>query len=137
LIAKFTLIFFVCGGGALYYTEKSSVLILIFDKNRLGRFWVIFVKNSSGYQGDQIGRIFADWAIVCFEQFIGNYIIIPTFVGSSCLHLRSIISFGKTFWVIFSLTHLGYDHNFLRFLPIFGEKIGVCLKNQRYDQMFA
>jgi hypothetical protein len=23
-----------------------------------------------------------------------------------------------------------YDHNFLRFLPIFGEKIGVFLKNQ-------
>jgi hypothetical protein len=26
-----------------------------------------------------------------------------------------------------------YDHNFLRFLPIFGEKIGVFLKNQCYD----
>jgi hypothetical protein len=30
-----------------------------------------------------------------------------------------------------------YDHNFLRFLPIFGEKIGVFLKNQCYDQNFA
>jgi hypothetical protein len=27
--------------------------------------------------------------------------------------------------------------NFLRFLPIFGEKIGVFLKNQRYDLNFA
>jgi hypothetical protein len=30
-----------------------------------------------------------------------------------------------------------YDHNFLRFLPIFVEKIGVFLKKQCYDQMFA
>jgi hypothetical protein len=29
------------------------------------------------------------------------------------------------------------DHLFLRFLPIFGEKIGVFLKNQCYDQNFA
>jgi hypothetical protein len=30
-----------------------------------------------------------------------------------------------------------YDHNFLRFLPIFGEKISAFLKNQFYDQIFA
>jgi hypothetical protein len=30
-----------------------------------------------------------------------------------------------------------YDHNFLRFLTIFAEKIGVFLKNQCYDQNFA
>jgi hypothetical protein len=30
-----------------------------------------------------------------------------------------------------------YDHNFLRFSPIFGEKIGVFLKKQCYDQIFA
>jgi hypothetical protein len=30
-----------------------------------------------------------------------------------------------------------YDHNFLRFLPIFGENIGVFLKNQCYDQLFS
>jgi hypothetical protein len=30
-----------------------------------------------------------------------------------------------------------YDHNFLQFFPIFGEKIGVFLKNQCYDQNFA
>jgi hypothetical protein len=30
-----------------------------------------------------------------------------------------------------------YDHNFMRFLTIFGEKIGVFLKNQCYDQNFA
>jgi hypothetical protein len=29
-----------------------------------------------------------------------------------------------------------YDHNFLRFFPIFGEKIGVLLENQCYDQFF-
>jgi hypothetical protein len=30
-----------------------------------------------------------------------------------------------------------YDHNFLRFSPIFGEKIGVFLKNQCYDRNLA
>jgi hypothetical protein len=30
-----------------------------------------------------------------------------------------------------------YDHNFLRFLPFFGENIGVFLKNQCYDQFFS
>jgi hypothetical protein len=30
-----------------------------------------------------------------------------------------------------------YDHNFLQFLPIFGEKIVVFLKNQCYDQSLA
>jgi hypothetical protein len=30
-----------------------------------------------------------------------------------------------------------YDHNILRFLTIFGEKIGVFLKNQCYDQNFC
>jgi hypothetical protein len=30
-----------------------------------------------------------------------------------------------------------YDHSFLRFSTIFGEKIGVFLKNQCYDQNFA
>jgi hypothetical protein len=29
-----------------------------------------------------------------------------------------------------------YDHNFLRFSPIFGEKIGAFLKNHCYDQVF-
>jgi hypothetical protein len=33
--------------------------------------------------------------------------------------------------------HNCYDHNFLQFLTIFGEKIGVFLKNQCYDQIFA
>jgi hypothetical protein len=30
-----------------------------------------------------------------------------------------------------------YDHNFLRFLPIFSEKIGVFLKNHCYDHIFC
>jgi hypothetical protein len=30
-----------------------------------------------------------------------------------------------------------YDHNLLRFFPIFGEKIGVFLKYQCYDQIFS
>jgi hypothetical protein len=30
-----------------------------------------------------------------------------------------------------------YDHNFLRFSTIFGEKIALFLKNQCYDENFA
>jgi hypothetical protein len=30
-----------------------------------------------------------------------------------------------------------YDHNFLRFLPIFGETIGIFLNNQCCDHIFA
>jgi hypothetical protein len=30
-----------------------------------------------------------------------------------------------------------YDQNFLRFLTIFGENIGVFVKNHCYDQNFA
>jgi hypothetical protein len=30
-----------------------------------------------------------------------------------------------------------YDHNFLQFFPIFGEKIGGFLKYQCYDQLFS
>jgi hypothetical protein len=29
------------------------------------------------------------------------------------------------------------DHNFLRYVPIFGEKIGDFLKNQCYDEIYA
>jgi hypothetical protein len=41
-------------------------------------------------------------------------------------------------WPTFSQTHLGsmLYHNFLRFLTIFSEKIGVFLKNQCYDHNF-
>jgi hypothetical protein len=47
-------------------------------------------------------------------------------------------SFGKYFHNgKISLNGRCYDHNFLRFLTIFGEKIGVFLINQSYDQFFA
>jgi hypothetical protein len=58
-------------------------------------------------------------------------------------HLRwacssDCVTNGAIFKIIF--TKLGgrcYDHNFLRFLPIFGEKISDFLKSQCYDQNFA
>jgi hypothetical protein len=40
--------------------------------------------------------------------------------------LLAVVSWGRC-----------YDHNFLRFLPIFGEKIGFFLKIQCYDKKFA
>jgi hypothetical protein len=45
----------------------------------------------------------------------------------------------RIFFAFFVRSHIWgrcYDHNFLRFLPIFCEKIGVYLKNQCYDQIF-
>jgi hypothetical protein len=33
-------------------------------------------------QGDQIGRIFAQWAIVYFGQFLSNFRYSPIFMGS-------------------------------------------------------
>jgi hypothetical protein len=46
----------------------------------------------------------------------------------------SLIEFSYFFVQAWGLC---YDHNFLRFLTIFGENIGVFLKNQCYDQIFA
>jgi hypothetical protein len=36
-----------------------------------------------------------------------------------------------------SIRDLCYDQKFMRFLPIFSEKIGVFLKNQYYDEFFS
>jgi hypothetical protein len=46
--------------------------------------------------------------------------------GDKLMLLKTCVSRGRC-----------YDHNFLRFSPIFGEKIGVFLKNQCYDQFFS
>jgi hypothetical protein len=43
------------------------------------------------------------------------------------------MQFSSTDWI----EDRCYDHNFLRFLPIFGKKIGVFLRNQCYDQKLA
>jgi hypothetical protein len=50
----------------------------------------------------------------------------PGLVMAIFLQLQIALTWGRC-----------YDHNFLRFLPIFGEKIGVFLKNQCYDQNFG
>jgi hypothetical protein len=39
-------------------------------------------------------------------------------------------------WLIERTWNRCYDHNFLRFSTIFGEKIGVFPKNQCYDHNF-
>jgi hypothetical protein len=40
-------------------------------------------------------------------------------------------------WLVTMTRDRCYDHNFLRFSTIFGEKICLFLKNQCYDQNFA
>jgi hypothetical protein len=51
-------------------------------------------------QGDQIGQIFAYWAIVYFGQFFENDIISPNFWAT--------LFNGKSYVVIFTKNSLGY-----------------------------
>jgi hypothetical protein len=57
---------------------------------------------------------------VCFNKFEENMF------GSTSLTER-----GNETW------ERCYDHNFMRFLPIFSDKIGVFLKNQCHDNFFS
>jgi hypothetical protein len=63
-------------------------------------------------QGGQIGRIFAQWAIVYFGLFFENYIEQPTFLGyffqklNLCMHYYWQKMGWATFCAMFSLTHL-------------------------------
>jgi hypothetical protein len=50
---------------------------------------------------------------------------------------RSLKNNNMHIWMIRPIWDRCYDHNFLRFSTIFGEKIGVFRKNQCYDQNFA
>jgi hypothetical protein len=61
-------------------------------------------------QGDQIGRIFAHWALVVFGQLFENYRSSPYF-WAIFPRKKLCIDFNKkwvwaTFWAIFSQTHL-------------------------------
>jgi hypothetical protein len=60
-------------------------------------------------EGDQIGRIFAHWAIVFFGQFFEHYRSSPNF-PATFIHKKVAYKFWQkqldTFWAIFSQTHL-------------------------------
>jgi hypothetical protein len=81
-------------------------------------------------QGDQIGRIFAYWAVVYFCHFLEKYRCGTNYTDAFFLLYKSFINFDKTWGRC-------YDHNFLQFFPIFGKKIGVFLENQCHDQFFS
>jgi hypothetical protein len=67
-------------------------------------------------------------AKILWPLFYGNiYVVILTKMGWAAIRA---IFIGNTWGRC-------YDHNFLRFLAIFCEKIGVLLKNQCYDQNFV
>jgi hypothetical protein len=65
--------------------------------------------KSTYDQGDQIGRIFAHWAIVFFGKF-KNYkvgqIFWATFYHSKCFVLILTKMGWAKFWAIFSQTHV-------------------------------
>jgi hypothetical protein len=69
------------------------------DTNILGR-----------YQGDQVGRIFDNWAIVFFGQLLENFrsslilkLFYPTEKGCVLISAKMV---WATFWASFSQTHL-------------------------------
>jgi hypothetical protein len=84
------------------------------------------------------------------ESFLSNLRSSPIWGGeatssqkTSSIHFDTRLSWA-TFWATFRIKLITwmtwgrcYDHNFRRFLPIFGEKIGVFLKNQCYDHYFC
>jgi hypothetical protein len=53
-------------------------------------------------QGDQIGRIFAQWVIVYFGQFYKDYRSNPNFWATLSLLIYYVIFFGKK-WLGFGL----------------------------------
>jgi hypothetical protein len=63
-------------------------------------------------QGDQIGRIFAYWAIVYFGQFIENYGSSPDFCApfshGNCAKLNLEKLVLATFWAIFFTNSSGH-----------------------------
>jgi hypothetical protein len=85
-----------------------------------------------GKQGDQIGRIFAQWAIVCFGHFFGKLQKLPPILWFFFPRLRLCIYFDKNvlghmhFWAIFSPTHLitlGVNNDIFRPEKVLSAKI--------------
>jgi hypothetical protein len=67
-------------------------------------------------------------SFLCNELFFEKLVL-------QCVHFtlrRTILEYAET-----KSWDRRYDHNFLRFLTIFGEKIGVFIKNQCYDELFS
>jgi hypothetical protein len=58
-------------------------------------------------------------------------------------YYKKVVRYYRQFWRISddfppkAIWGRCYDHNFLRFSTIYGEKIGVFLKYQCYDQFFS
>jgi hypothetical protein len=73
-----------------------------------------FANEVRVIRGDQIGRIFALWALVYFGQFFklqkNPKLSATFFLSIYALHMYLYFYFAKTgratFWVIFSQTHL-------------------------------
>jgi hypothetical protein len=66
--------------------------------------------SEAGRQGDQIGRIFAHWAIVYFGQFFENDRRSLNFLATFFHDENFVFSLTEigcaTFWAILSQTHL-------------------------------
>jgi hypothetical protein len=68
------------------------------------------------------------WACQHFKHIFNlfTFTVVTVFSNDTYVDLRNcLMSWGRC-----------YDHNFLRFLQIIGEKIGIFLKNQGYGQFF-
>jgi hypothetical protein len=98
--------------------------------------------NAGAYYTQASGRksrtrLQAEDAAACERGWGGRWGWIHVYVSNLTISSRGRCLCSERSCV--TLTNWGgcYDHNFLRFLPIFGKKIGVFLKNQCYDQNFA
>jgi hypothetical protein len=64
------------------------------------------VSKIAQNQGDQIGRIFADWVIVFLGHFFFKLEMYPQFLGYFCTPKKQQKFALATFRAIFSQTHL-------------------------------
>jgi hypothetical protein len=66
--------------------------------------------NRDDCQGDQIGRLFAYWAIVNFGEFVGNCSCSPNYILATFFMVCCVLILEKngwaTFWAIFSKAHI-------------------------------
>jgi hypothetical protein len=92
----------------LYFINTSKLPALTISLVRYVQKWRY--ATLSHIQGDQIGRIFAQWAIVSFGQFFWKITELSHILCYFFLSINCVLNLTKmrwaTFWAIFKQTHL-------------------------------
>jgi hypothetical protein len=110
------------------------------------QLWFFNASTVKIYNATMIYVLWALWDLLWIQNYVGSPIFLATFCTVKIMYyfwqrrdghgLHIGWFFNKLIWSPWSWGRC-YDHNFLQLLTIFGEKIGVFLKNQCYDQNFA